>query len=50
MGILFYCEQKDFYTFLKNLSNFSKPNYRTRPNIKSLPKVDQNSKVDRKKS
>ncbi len=35
-----YCEQKDSYIFYKNLSNFSKLNYRTRPNMRSLSKVD----------
>ena len=50
MRISSYYEQKDSYTFHKNLSNFDKPNYRIRPNIRSLSKVDQNSKVDRKES
>ena len=50
MEISFYCGQKDSYTFRKNLSNFDKPNYRTRPNMKSSLKVDRNSKVDRQES
>ena len=45
-----YCEQKDSYTFRKNLSNFGKLNYRTRPNMRSPSKINQNSKVDKRES